>query len=135
MFRIFLLSLGWGHFSVEVTENADVSDHYKAYAAGVLEGFLTRTYIRDFFLNSRALIRPPGALEKIQKVFSKSIERVKDAGDGDLWDHDSPLDSKDAPDIVDQQVRLVVLQVRKLTAFNVFIVILCDFRSFANGFL
>lgn len=106
---------GWNHLRVDIVEEADVSDNYKAYAAGVLEGFLSRSRIRDFFLNTRGLIsgRKGGseAIELVREIFRKSIDRIKEIG---IWDESNPLNSTELTDPIDQLVRLAVFQVKRL---------------------
>lgn len=104
-------SLGWNHLRIDIAEDVDVSDNHKAYAAGVLEGYLTRERIRDFFLNTHGMLagqKGLGTVTTIRELFVKSISRVKEIG---VWDEDSPLNTIAVKDPVHQLVRLATFQV------------------------
>lgn len=109
-----MLLSGWNHLRIDIMEEVDALDNHKSYAAGVLEGFLSRARIRDFFLNTRGMIHfqkgGPQAVKPVREIFRRSIERIKEAG---LWDHDNPLNSRDSEKPVDQLARLAVFQVRR----------------------
>lgn len=110
---------GWNHLRIDILEEVDVPDNYKSYAAGLLEGYLSRTRIRDFFLNTRGMIySEKGGSETVNLVrdlFRKSIIRVENIG---TWDADAPLNSAGLKHPVDQLVRLAVFQVSVWTDFS-----------------
>lgn len=114
-----MLLVGWNHLRIDISEHAEVPDYHKAYAAGILEGFLSRTRIREFFLNTRSMLHSQKggaeAIKPVWQVFKKSVDRVKSV---EVWDDDNPLNSIDAKDPVDQLVRSALFQVKDLTKLN-----------------
>eukprot|EP00927_Polykrikos_kofoidii_P059848 TRINITY_DN5496_c0_g2_i1.p1 TRINITY_DN5496_c0_g2~~TRINITY_DN5496_c0_g2_i1.p1 ORF type:complete len:685 (-),score=106.20 TRINITY_DN5496_c0_g2_i1:200-2254(-) len=73
---------GWAYLSVIATDDPQVSDDTRMYAAGFLEGFLSAKQIRDFQHNANGLLMRDDsqhhALANVQDLFGKELAMIRE---------------------------------------------------------